>query len=133
MFINQIVPVEIRDRICIHCDKKDEELDPTTYFIAEKGQGKTTETVHQAVFRRNPILSTEYDFFKSAGMRHFTETHEGEVSFFGLRDIFNPEFKKSFSGETLNLCVDNGKAILEELLSSELGIPVNITFLALEA
>lgn len=133
MFVNQIVPVEIKDRICIHCEKKEEESDPTTYFIAEKGQGKTTETVHQAVFRRNSILSTEYDFFKSAGMSHITEAQEGEVAFFGLRDLFNPDFKKHFSGDSLNLCVDNGKAILEELLSGELGIPVNITFLALEA
>ena len=109
MLVNKIVPVETRDRICVHCERKENEEDPVTYLIAEKGQGKSTETIRQAVFRRNTILSSEYDFYRSAGMKHAEEALEGEVSYMGLRDIFNEDFK--LSGKTLELCVDNGKYI----------------------
>lgn len=131
MLVNKIVPVETRDRICVHCDRKENEEDPVTYLIAEKGQGKSTETIRQAVFRRNTILSSEYDFYRSAGMKHAEEALEGEVSYMGLRDIFNEDFK--LSGKTLELCVDNGKYILEELLSERFGVPVKIHFMSLEA
>ena len=131
MLVNKIVPVETRDRICVHCERKENEEDPVTYLIAEKGQGKSTETIRQAVFRRNTILSSEYDFYRSAGMKHAEEALEGEVSYMGLRDIFNEDFK--LSGKTLELCVDNGKYILEELLSERFGVPVKIHFMSLEA
>ena len=131
LLINKIIPVETKDRICIHCDKKDDEEDPVTYLIAEKGQGKTTETIRQAVFRRNTILSNEYDFYRSAGIKHADEAEEGEVSYMGLRDVFNNDFK--LSGKSLELCVDNGKFILEELLSERFGMPVTIHFMSLEA
>ena len=131
MLVNKIVPVETRDRICVHCERKENEEDPVTYLIAEKGQGKSTETIRQAVFRRNTILSSEYDFYRSAGMKHAEEALEGEVSYMGLRDIFNENFK--LSGKTLELCVDNGKYILEELLSERFGVPVKIHFMSLEA
>ena len=131
MLVNKIVPVETRDRICVHCDRKENEEDPVVYLIAEKGQGKSTETIRQAVFRRNTILSSEYDFYRSAGMKHAEEALEGEVSYMGLRDIFNEDFK--LSGKTLELCVDNGKYILEELLSERFGVPVKIHFMSLEA
>lgn len=131
MLVNKIVPIETRDRICVHCERKENEEDPVTYLIAEKGQGKSTETIRQAVFRRNTILSSEYDFYRSAGMKHAEEALEGEVSYMGLRDIFNEDFK--LSGKTLELCVDNGKYILEELLSERFGVPVKIHFMSLEA
>lgn len=131
MLVNKIVPIETRDRICVHCDRKENEEDPVTYLIAEKGQGKSTETIRQAVFRRNTILTSEYDFYRSAGMKHAEEALEGEVSYMGLRDIFNENFK--LSGKTLELCVDNGKYILEELLSERFGVPVKIHFMSLEA
>lgn len=131
MLVNKIVPIETRDRICVHCERKENEEDPVTYLIAEKGQGKSTETIRQAVFRRNIILSSEYDFYRSAGMKHAEEALEGEVSYMGLRDIFNENFK--LSGKTLELCVDNGKYILEELLSERFGVPVKIHFMSLEA
>ena len=130
MLVNQIIPLDVKERICVHCNKS-ENGDPITYLIAEKGQGKTTETIRQAVFRRDTILSNEYDFYRSAGMKHADEATEMEVSFMGLRDIFNDEFK--LSGRTLNLCVDNARTILEELLTERFGIPVKIDFMALEA
>lgn len=124
--------MEIKERVCVHCHKLPGDDDPVTYLIAEKGMGKTTETIRQAVFRRNTILSTEYDFYKSAGMKHATEAGPGEVSFIGLRDIINPAVHLP-EGQTLNLCVDNAKTILEELLSLRYNVPVKINFMALEA
>ena len=131
MFVNKIVPIETRDRICVHCEKHSDEEEPVTYLIAETGQGKSTETIRQAVFRRATILSSEYDFYRSAGMKHADEALEGEVSYMGLRDIFNKRFE--LSDKPLKLCVDNGKYILEELLTERFGVPVKIEFMALEA
>lgn len=130
MLVNQIIPTEMKERICVHCDMHEGDEDPMTYLIAGKRQGKSTETIRQAVFRRNTILSTEYDFYRSAGMKHASEARPGEVSYLGLRDIFahNLELK-----EPLNLCVDNGRTILEELLTERFGVPVKINFMSLEA
>ena len=94
MLVNQIVPVEMKERICVHCNKTSPEEDPMTYLIAGPRQGKSTETIRQAVFRRDVILSTEYDFFKSAGMKHASQASPGEVCHLGLRDIFSNEHKK---------------------------------------
>lgn len=132
MLVNRIVPTEMQDRICVHCDRANDREDPMTYLIAGKGQGKSTETIRQAVFRRNTILSTEYDFYCSAGMKHASEAKEGEVSYMGLRDIFNKGLTFP-EGKTLYLCVDNGREILEELLSDRFNVPVKINFMSLEA
>lgn len=121
----------MRERICVHCDRHDNDTgDPMTYLIAGPQQGKSTETIRQAVFRRNTILSTEYDFYKSAGMKHASEAHPGEVSYLGLRDIFADELKLT---EPLNLCVDNARTVLEELLTERFNVPVKINFMSLEA
>lgn len=130
MLVNKIVPIETKERICVHCEMNDRD-DPVVYLIAEKQQGKSTETIRQAVFRRDTILSTEYDFYRSAGMKHANEAAETEVSYMGLRDIFNEDFK--INGGRLNLCVDNARTILEELLTDRFGVPVTIDFMALEA
>ena len=132
MLVNQIIPMEMKERICVHCDRDPNKprQDPMTYLIAGAQKGKSTETIRQAVFRRATILSTEYDFYHSAGMKHASKAGPDEVSHIGLRDIFNPEFKVT---KPLRLCVDNGKAILEELLSERFGVPVTIEFMALEA
>ena len=132
MLVNQIIPMEIKDRICVHCDRTSEHSDPMTYLIAGKGMGKTTETIRQAVFRRNTILSTEPDFYRSAGMKHANEAKGLEVSYISLHDIVNIDYNLT-GKETLELCVDNGREILEELLSLRFGIPVKINFMSLEA
>lgn len=132
MLVNQIIPMEMKDRICVHCDRTSEHSDPMTYLIAGKGMGKTTETIRQAVFRRNTILSTEPDFYRSAGMKHANEAKGLEVSFISLHDIVDIDYNLT-GKETLELCVDNGREILEELLSLRFGIPVKINFMALEA
>ena len=131
MLVNQIIPTEMRERICVHCDRHDNDTgDPMTYLIAGPQQGKSTETIRQAVFRRNTILSTEYDFYRSAGMKHVSEARPGEVSYLGLRDIFADELKLT---EPLNLCVDNARTVLEELLTERFNVPVKINFMSLEA
>ena len=136
MLVNQIIPMEIKERLCVHCDKTDDIGIPTTYLIASKRQGKSTETIRQAVFRRDIILSTEYDFFKNAGMKHACEAKPDEVSHLGLRDIFSEDFTLDHllkhSG-AIHMCVDNGRTILEELLTERFGIPVKIDFMSLEA
>ena len=132
MLVNQIIPVEMKDRICVHCDRTSEHSDPMTYLIAGKGQGKTTETIRQAVFRRNTILSTEPDFYHSAGMKHANEAKGLEVSYISLHDIVNDNYNLT-NHKTLELCVDNGREILEELLALRFGIPVKINFMSLEA
>lgn len=131
MQINQIIPMDVKERICIHCNEKGEGGDPITYLIAEAHQGKSTETIRQAVFRRLPILSTEYDFYRSAGMKHVTEATPGEVCFMGVRDIMNPDERLPYSG-SLHICVDNAKEILEDLLSARFNIPIKIDFMSLE-
>ena len=129
--------MEIKERLCVHCDRTSPEEDPMTYLIAGPNQGKSTETIRQAVFRRDTILSTEYDFYKSAGMKHAEEASPGEVSYIGLRDIFNNQkglmaLKDKRSG-AVHICVDNGRTILEELLTERFGVPIKIDFMSLEA
>ena len=130
MLVNQIIPLDVKERVCVHCSKGARE-DPVVYLIAEHGQGKTTETIRQAVFRRDTILSTEDDFYRSAGIKHANEAKETEISYLGLKDIFNKNFK--ISGRRINLCVDNARSILEELLTERFGVPVVIDFMSLEA
>lgn len=135
MLVNQIIPMEIKERICVHCERKATDEDSVVYLIGESGQGKSTETIRQAVFRRDAILSTEYDFFKSAGMKHITEAKPGEVCYMGLRDIFNSETSLGIdkNNGAIHICVDNAKTILEEMLTSRFGIPIKIDFMSLEA
>ena len=64
-------------------------------------------------------------------MKHANEAKETEVSYLGLKDIFNEDFK--ISGRRLNLCVDNARTILEELLTERFGVHVVIDFMSLEA
>lgn len=130
MLVNKIVPLEIEDRICIHCQEQDIDGNPITYLIAEPHGGKTTETIRQAVFRRDGILTTEYDFYKSAGMKHISEATAGEVGYMGMRDLFQTN-KPQLNGP-VRLCVDNGREVLQELLSHYLGVPVKIDFMSLE-
>lgn len=132
MLINQIVPMDVKERICIHCNERTQNGDPITYLIAENHQGKSTETIRQAVFRRLPILSTQYDFYRSAGMKHVSEAKPGEVCFMGVRDIMNLEEQLPYHDGTLHICVDNGKEVLEDLLSARFNIPIKIDFMSLE-
>ena len=130
MEVNKIVPIETRDRICVHCDDDTK----TTYLIAEPRQGKTTETVRQAIFRRCHILSKEYDYFKSLGMKHITETKDLEIGFMGIRDFLNPEQKNMFKNkDKVKLCVDGAKGILEDLLSLYFEVPIEIEYMSIEA
>ena len=64
-------------------------------------------------------------------MKHVSEAHDGEVSYMGLRDLFNENFK--VERKQLDLCVDNAKTVLEEVLTERFGIPVKIHFMSLEA
>lgn len=128
--------MEIKERICVHCDRTSPEEDPMTYLIAGAGQGKSTETIRQAVFRRDIILSTEYDFYKSAGMKHASEANPGEVAYLGLRDVFSKYqglLLKDHRSGAVHICVDNGRTILEELLTERFGVPIKIDFMSLEA
>ena len=130
MEINEIVPLEKRNRLCVHCD----DAVRTTYLIAEPRQGKTTETVRQAIFRRCHILSKEYDYFKSLGMKHITETKDLEIGFMGIRDFLNPEQKDMFKDKKkVKLCVDGAKGILEDLLSLYFEVPIEIEYMSIEA
>lgn len=126
----------MKERICIHCDKTVPDEDPMTYLIAGPRQGKSTETIRQAVFRRDVILSTEYDFYKSAGMKHASEAKPGEVSYIGLRDIFTKYqglLLQSTRSGAVHICIDNARTILEELLTDRFGVPIKIDFMSLEA
>ena len=127
----------MKERICVHCNKTSPEEDPMTYLIAGPQQGKSTETIRQAVFRRDVILSTEYDFFKSAGMKHASQATPGEVCHLGLRDIFSNEHKKishlKSANGSVHICVDNARTILEELLTECFNVPIKIDFMSLEA
>lgn len=130
MEVNKIIPIETRDRICVHCNDDCK----TTYLIAEPKQGKTTETVRQAIFRRCHILSKEYDYFRSLGMKHASETDGMEIGFMGIRDLMNLENKDMFKNkEKIKLCVDGAKGILEDLLSLYFEVPVEIQYMSIEA
>lgn len=130
MQVNQIIPMDIRERICVHCDDECR----TTYLITEPRQGKTTETVRQAVFRRCHVLSREYDFFRSVGLKHVSEVENNEIGFMGIRDLVKPENRDLFKGkEKIRLCVDGAKGIMEELLSLFFETPVEIQYMSLEA
>ena len=127
MLVNQIIPIDAKERICVHANGN-----TPTYLIAEQGQGKTTETIRQAVFRKATILSTEADFYRSCGMKHVSEGKAGEVTFLGLGDVFNLEFDIENRPKRIHFCIDNAKTILEELLSERFGIEAVIDFMSLE-
>lgn len=131
MLVNQIVPVDIKERVCIHGSPSADETEPVGYLIAEKGQGKSTETLRQAAFRGDTILSTEYDFYRSLGLKHYNVAKDGELSYFGIRDLINKTLSPK-GQEDIHLCVDNAKAVLEFLLSEYLDTNVTIDFMSLE-
>lgn len=129
MQVNKIVEVAIKDRVCIHCEDEAR----TTYLIAEPRQGKTTETVRQALFRRCHILSKEYDYFRSVGMKHASEAEGNEIGYLGIRDLLYSD-KNYFEGkQKLKICVDGAKGVLEELLTDRFGVPVEIQYMSIEA
>lgn len=129
MEINEIIPIEKRSRLCVHCDDEHK----TTYLIAEPRMGKTTECIRQAVFRRCHILSKEFGFFKSVGMKHASETKNDEIGYLTIYDLLYGE-KNNFEGKTkLNLCIDGAKGILEDLLTEKFGIPIEIQYMSIEA
>lgn len=68
-------------------------------------------------------------------MKHVTEAKTGEVCYMGLRDIFNLEtsLKRDTRSGAIHICVDNGRAILEEVLTARFGVPIKIDFMSLEA
>lgn len=119
--------MEAKERICVHAKSN-----TPTYLLAEKGQGKTTETIRQAVFRKATILSTEADFYRSCGMKHVSEAKTGEVSFLGLGDVFNKEFKLNRKEHQIHVCIDNAKKIIEELLSERFGVEIVVDFMSIE-
>lgn len=131
MLVNQITPIDIRERVCIHGHKTQEGHEPVGYLIAEQGQGKSTETLRQAAFRGDTILSTEYDFYRSLGLKHYNVAKDGELSYFGIRDLINKTLSPK-GQEDIHLCVDNAKAVLEFLLSEYLDTNVTIDFMSLE-
>ena len=127
MLVNKIIPMEVKERVCVHAQNN-----TPTYLLAEKGQGKTTETIRQAVFRKATILSTEADFYRSCGMKHVSEAKQGEVSFLGLGDVFNEEFKLNTQEREIHVCIDNAKKIIEELLSERFGVDIVVDFMSIE-
>ena len=131
MLVNQITPIDIRERVCIHGHKTQEGHEPVGYLVAERGQGKSTETLRQAAFRGDTILSTEYDFYRSLGLKHYNVAKDGELSYFGIRDLINKTLSPK-GQEDIHLCVDNAKAVLEFLLSEYLDTNVTIDFMSLE-
>ena len=50
MLVNQIVPVDIKERVCIHGSPSADETEPVGYLIAEKGQGKSTFQIALSFF-----------------------------------------------------------------------------------
>lgn len=134
MRVNRFSQESIKDRICIHCDPDPETMEEgPTYLIAEKQQGKTTETIRQAVFRRDTILSQEYDYYRSCGMKHASEAGPLEVSYIGIRDVLYNHDNLFTDKTELHLCVDGAKGILEALLTDYFKIPVKIDFMSIEA
>lgn len=131
MLVNQISPIDIKERICIHGAPTQDGREPIGYLIAERGQGKSTETLRQAAFRGDSILSTEYDFYRSLGLKHYNVAKEGELAYFGVRDLINKTLAAKEQKE-VHLCVDNAKLVLEFLLSEYLDTNVVIDFMSLE-
>ena len=126
MLINEIKPIPVEARLCVHC----EDDNKTIYLIAGPQQGKTTEAVRQAVFRRATILSTESEHYRSCGMKHLTEAKPGEVSYIGLAGLLADDF--TIPQKEVHMCIDNAKTILEELLSERFKTKVIIDFMSLE-
>ena len=131
MLVNQITPIDIKERVCIHGHKNQEGHESFGYLVAERGQGKSTETLRQAAFRGDTILSTEYDFYRSLGLKHYNVAKDGELSYFGIRDLINKTLSPK-GQEDIHLCVDNAKTVLEFLLSEYLDANVTIDFMSLE-
>lgn len=131
MLVNQISPIDIKERICVHGAPTQDGHEPVGYLIAERGQGKSTETLRQAAFRGDTILSTEYDFYRSLGLKHYNVAKEGELAYFGVRDLINKTLAAKEQKE-VHLCVDNAKCVLEFLLSEYLDTNVVIDFMSLE-
>lgn len=126
MLVNEIKPVPVEARLCVHCEDENK----TIYLIAGPQQGKTTETVRQAVFRKATILSTDSDHYRSCGMKHLTEARPGEVSYIGLAGLIADDF--TIDQPEVHMCIDNAKAILEQLLSERFKTKVIIDFMSLE-
>lgn len=110
-----------------------------SYFISEHGEGKTAETLRQAIYRGNVIVTPWEKPYEQYGFNRFCDNaikrdnkityltlHQmGEINEEGLEERYN-ELRP------LEICVDEGRILLQELLREKIGVPVKVNFMALD-
>lgn len=131
MIINKSEPIDLKGRVFINT-KNNSNL---TYMIAEHGQGKSSETVRQAAVRQGVILSPTNQPYKNYGVMHGDDMKERlGVRYITLYDLFQGNQYELPEGPDgyVHICVDEGRLILEELLSQTLDMSVKIDFMTLD-
>lgn len=111
-----------------------------SYYIAEHGIGKTLETIRQAISRDDLIVAPWESPYKQYGFSEFEKEGKQKykvtyMSLAQLRNIKTPIAPEGTYTEKhpLQISVDEGKVMLEELLRERLGVPVKINFMSLDA
>lgn len=132
MLINKTQSISTKED-CIFVQS--EHKSKLTYMIAERGKGKSSETMRQAAIKQGVVLSPTNLPYKNYGVIHGDDMpeHTG-VRYITLYDLFQGNQYDLPTGPDgyVHVCVDEGRLILEELLSQTLDMSIKIDFMTLD-
>lgn len=131
MIIESSRPKECDTQLYINADN-------LSYFISERGEGKTAETLRQAISRCNVIVCPYEEPYKTYGFQEFCKVphRDYKITYLDVAQmdrLNDPTLGYHYTEKyPLEICVDEGRLVLEELLREKLGVPVKINFMSLD-
>lgn len=132
MLIQQSKPVEKDTQLYINGNN-------ISYYISEHGEGKTAETLRQAIYRGNVIVAPWEKPYKQYGFNRFCDNaikRNNKITYLTLHqmeEINREGLEEKYSEiHPLEICVDEGRILLQELLREKIGVPVKVNFMALD-
>lgn len=131
MIIESSRPKECDTQLYINADN-------LSYFISERGEGKTAETLRQAISRCNVIVCPYEEPYKNYGFQEFCKVphRDYKITYLDVAQmdrLNDPTLEDQYTEDyPLEICVDEGRLVLEELLREKLGVPVRINFMSLD-
>lgn len=109
-----------------------------SYFVSERGEGKTAETLRQAISRCNVIVCPYKEPYRTYGFQEFSKIphRDYKITYLDVAqmdEIDSSTLEDQYTEDhPLEICVDEGRLVLEELLREKLGVPVKINFMSLD-
>ena len=132
MLIQQSKPAEKDTQLYINGNNM-------SYFISEHGEGRTAETLRQAIYRGNVIVAPWEKPYEQYGFNRFCDNvakQDYKITYLTLHQmekISEEGLEEKYSeNHPLEVCVDEGRILLQELLREKIGVPVKVNFMALD-